>query len=171
MNMAGRPAKPIDLHLVAGGKHLTKQEIADRKRQENALKTNAEFKADSKVKKNPVAMKMFKKLKKLYSAIEYVDGLDENIINRYCLMCAEVDSMEQLLERMNSDIDKCESSAQMVTMYKSISGLEGTLNRSRDMLLKMEDRLFLNPTARVKNVPKKQEKPQETDFDRKFGNV
>ena len=72
---------------------------------------------------------------------------------------------------MESDIDKCENSGQMVTMYKSISGMEGNLDRSRNTLLRMEDRLFLNPTARAKNVPKKQEEPVKTELDRKFGNV
>ncbi|MEA4919372.1 MAG: P27 family phage terminase small subunit [Clostridiaceae bacterium] len=166
-----RPSKPINLMLLEGKTHLTKKQIADRLAKEESLRTKRAVNPNKKVEENPCAFEMFKKLQELYKNIEYVDGLDENIINRYCLLTAEVDSMEQLLERMNSDIDKCESSGQMVTMYKSISGLEGNLNRSRDMLLKMEDRLFLNPTARVKNVPKKQEKPQETDFDRKFGNV
>jgi len=169
--MAGRPSKPIELILLEGKTHLTKKQIAEREAKENSLKSDSPYQPNKKVKNNPVALEMFMKLQKLYKKIDYVDGLDENIINRYCLLTAEVDSMEILLQRMESDIDKCETSAQMVTMYKSISGMEGNLNRSRDMLLKMEDRLFLNPTARVKNVPKKQEKLPKTEFDRKFGNV
>jgi hypothetical protein len=169
--MAGRPSKPINLILLEGKTHLTKKQIAERQAKEESLKSNALFKANKKVKSNPVALEMFTKLQKLYKDIDYVDGLDENVINRYCLLTSEVDNMEILLQRMEDDIDKCETSAQMVTMYKSISGMEGNLNRSRDMLLKIEDRLFLNPTSRVKNVPKKQEAPPENEFDRKFGNV
>ncbi len=169
--MAGRPSKPVELILLEGKTHLTKKQIAERKKKEESLKSDSPYQPNKKVKSNPVALEMFMKLQKLYKKIDYVDGLDENIINRYCLLTSEVDAMEQLLQRMESDIDKCENSGQMVTMYKSISGMEGNLNRSRDMLLKMEDRLFLNPTARVKNVPKKQEEPQKTELDRKFGNV
>ena len=169
--MAGRPSKPVDLILLEGKTHLTKKQIADRKAKEESLKSDSPYQPNKKVKSDPVALEMFYKLQKLYKNIDYVDGLDENIINRYCLLTAEVDGMEQLLQRMESDIDKCQTSGEMVTMYKSISGMEGNLNRSRDMLLKMEDRMFLNPTARVKNVPKKEKAPPETAFDKKFGNV
>lgn len=167
----GRPRKPTDLILLEGKTHLTKEQIAKRLKEESSLNSKTPYQPNKKVKNNPIALEMFKKLQKLYSKIDYIDGLDENIINRYCLLTAEVDGMETLLQRMESDIDKCETSAQMVTMYKSISGMEGNLNKSRDMLLKLEDRLFLNPTSRIKNVPQKQEEPQKTDLDRKFGNV
>jgi hypothetical protein len=33
--------------------------------------------------------------------------------------------------------------------------LESAINKKMDMLIKMEDRLFLNPLAKVKNVPKR----------------
>jgi hypothetical protein len=41
-----------------------------------------------------------------------------------------------------------------------------------DMLIKMEDRLFLNPLSKVKNIPKKEE-PGKTDplASKGFGNV
>jgi hypothetical protein len=39
--------------------------------------------------------------------------------------------------------------------------IETAINKKMDMLIKMQDRLFLNPLAKVKNVPKpkKEEKP------------
>ena len=39
----------------------------------------------------------------------------------------------------------------------SVSGIlsiETAINKKMDMLIKMEDRLFLNPLAKIKNVPK-----------------
>ena len=49
--------------------------------------------------------------------------------------------------------------------------LESAINKKMDMLIKMEDRLFLNPLAKVKNVPKqvKSEKQPESRWT-KFGN-
>ena len=164
-----RPSKPVDLIIMTGGKNLTKKEIKLRKEKEDELKSKCKYNPNNKVKQNAEALKMFNKLKKLYKDIEYVDGLDENIINRYCLLTSEVDAMENLLARMNNDIDKCENSAQMITMYKSISGMESCLNKARDMLLKMEDRMFLNPTSRVKSVPKKPEEKKPSELERKFG--
>lgn len=159
--MAGRPAKPIDLHIVEGKKHLTKSEIEARKAQENSLKSQTNFRPNEHVKNNKAALKMFRKLKRLYKDISYVDGLDENIINRYCLMIAEADGLENLLVKIQDDVEACEKPSDRVQLYKTIANAEATLHRMRDMLMKMEDRMFLNPTSRIKNVPKKQEEPQQ----------
>jgi hypothetical protein len=35
----------------------------------------------------------------------------------------------------------------------------------------MEDRLFMNPTSRVRNVPKKEKEKKLTEFDKQFGDV
>jgi hypothetical protein len=172
--MAGRPAKPIEMHILQGGKHLTKDEIAQRKKTEAALKSNTRFKASDKVKANYAAFAMFKKLKRLYRDIDYVEGLDGNVINRYCLLSAETDALETLLTKMNEDIEMCDKPADRIDIYTSIRGVINSLNKSRDMLIKLEDRLFLNPTSRVKNVPKKEppkQEPAEDSDERKFGYV
>jgi phage terminase small subunit len=170
VNLSGRPGKPVDLLLLNGTKHLTKEEIEARTAQENSLKSKAKYKPNKKVIQNKTAYTMFKKLKTLYKDIEYVDGLDENIINRYCLMTAEIDSLENLASKMEDDLENCEEFTDRLQLYKAISGTEITINRIRDMLLKIEDRLFLNPTSRVKNVPhKEKEKPEESKWS-KYGN-
>ena len=46
--------------------------------------------------------------------------------------------------------------------------LDTAINKKMDMLIKMEDRLFLNPLAKVKNVPKVKEEKPKNKFD-KFG--
>ena len=87
-----------------------------------------------------------------------MEGLDEAVINRYCIMTAETDGLETLVSKMQDDIEECEEPADRVQLYKTIANAERTINRMRDMLLKIEDRLFLNPTSRVRNVPKPQKK-------------
>lgn len=160
--MAGRPGKPIDLLVLEGNKHLTKDEIAARREQEKGLRSSiSKFKPSKKVMQNEIALRTFKKLKKLYKSIEYVEGLDENVINRYCLMTSEAETLETLLSKMNNDLDECKDYNGRINLYKTIASAEITVNRIRDMLLKIEDRLFLNPTSRVKNIPrpKKDKKP------------
>jgi hypothetical protein len=64
---------------------------------------------------------------------------------------------------------------QKVEYILSVGGLiaiETAINKKMDMLIKMEDRLFLNPLAKVKNVPKKEpEKPADPLKKKGFGNV
>jgi hypothetical protein len=47
-----------------------------------------------------------------------------------------------------------------VKTYHAISelGLETDINKKLDALTKMEDRLFLNPLAKIRNVPKTESK-------------
>ena len=160
--MGGRHAKPLQLHLVNGNKrHLTKEEIASRQKQERKLRSGAKsYKPSAQVEADPVALELFKKLKKLYKSIEFVEGLDEMIINRYCLLSSQAEAIERLLVGMNEDVDKCEEIGDRIALYKAISGAMSGLNRLRDMLVKLEDRLFLNPTARIKNVPKRESKKE-----------
>ena len=51
----------------------------------------------------------------------------------------------------------------------ALLSVEAAINKKMDMLIKMEDRLFLNPLAKVKSIPKQQkEEPQESKW-AKFG--
>jgi phage terminase small subunit len=170
--MRGRPGKPVNLLMMEGRKHLTKSEIEARTQQEQGLQSgNKRFKPNEKVMQNETALKTFKQLKKLYKDIDYVEGLDENVINRYCLMTAEVDTLEELLSRMHDDLDECDEAKDRIQLYKTIAGAEITVNRVRDMLLKIEDRLFLNPTSRVKNVPHKEQPKPQSEFEKNFGDI
>ena len=49
--------------------------------------------------------------------------------------------------------------------------IDSAINKKMDMLIKMEDRLFLNPLSKVKNVPKKEPKTIDPATAKGFGNV
>ncbi|OJF16695.1 MAG: hypothetical protein A6D91_11210 [Bacillaceae bacterium G1] len=140
---------------LEGKSHRTKAELEFREKAEKSLYTGTTFKESPAVKADEVAHKEFKRLKKLYKNIQYVDGLDEQIINRYCLLISQEQALQKLVERMNEDVENCQSFEDRVELYKAISGTVARLTQIRNMLLKIEDRLFLNPTARVKAIPKK----------------
>ena len=170
--MAGRKGQPVNLLLLKGATHLTKDEIERRKKAEDSLTSGiTKFRPCDKVLLSPIAKETFIKLLMLYENIDYVEGLDEAVINRYCLMTAEADEIERLIVKMNNAVDKCEKPKEMVDLYKAIASAEITKNRLSDRLLQMEDRLFMNPTSRVRNVPKKEIEKPMTDFDKQFGDV
>lgn len=141
--MAGRGSKPVQLIQLEGKSHRTKKELVHREKAEKSLYTGTNFKELPAVKSDPVAHKEFLKLKKLYKNIQYVDGLDEQIINRYCLLVSQENSLQEIIsvKKGEAEIDD------LIEWYKAI-------NKTRDSILKLEDRLFLNPTARVKAIPK-----------------
>ena len=124
-----------------GNKYIIKKaDLEHREKFEKSLYTLTNFKESPAVKSDPVAHKEFLRLKKLYKSIQYVDGLDEQIINRYCMLVSQEHSMQEMIAHTKHDSEKIE-------LYKEI-------NKTRAMLLKLEDRLFLNPTARVRAIPK-----------------
>lgn len=154
--MAGRPGKPVQLIKLEGNKdRRTKAELEYREKFEKSLYTGTTFKESPAVKADPVAHKEFLRLKKLYKHIQYVDGLDEQIVNRYCLMVSQESALRDALADLQKSLDECESIEDRLLVYDNISKISTKLEKVRDMLLKLEDRLFLNPTARIKAIPKK----------------
>jgi phage terminase small subunit len=150
--MAGRPSKPTQLIKLEGNKdRRTKKELEHREKMEQSLYTGINFKESPAVKSDPVAHKEFLRLKKLYKHIEYVDGLDQQAINRYCMLVSQEQAVQEMINKAKVDSIKLE-------LFKEV-------NKIRDTMLKLEDRLYLNPTARMKAIPKKppDEKKKEDD--------
>lgn len=133
--------------------HRTRAEKEFRKEMETFLYTGETFTESKQVRENKIAHKEFLRLKRLYSKIVFIDGLDEQIINRYCLEVANQVQLQMLLDKMEARIDECEPD-NLVQLYKSISGVLSNINKSKGLLLKYEDRLFLNPAGRIKAIPK-----------------
>ena len=165
--MPGRNAKPLQLIMSEGNKrHLTKKEINHREKHEQSLYTGTTFKESQQVKEDEIAHKEFLRLKKLYKHIEYVDGLDETVINRYCIMQSELHSLDKFIEQCHGDLVEAKQRLASKDIdflaYLQVKGdiqnkileADRAIMKKREMLIKLEDRLFLNPTSRIKSIPK-----------------
>ena len=184
----GRNAKPIDLHVVQGNPNrLTKTAIAGRKKSEIKI-GKSKFICPEFVLKDPKALEKWQELMELYKDVDFVSSGDTGHIARYCKTFSEY---LKLLDRMNRIKDISEDSddienyindsdefdnrvkKQLMDMISTAFALqlETAVNKKQDMLIKMEDRMFLNPLAKVRNVPKKE--PEKVDHlkDQGFGNV
>ncbi|MEV2294902.1 terminase [Paenibacillus larvae] len=186
--MAGRHAKPIALHLAEGNPNrLTKEEI--KQRQEAEVKLGEQdlkkLKKPGFITKDKIANKLWNDLIKEYKSaadqgVELLTSSDIGVLALYCKTYSEYEKLlaqHQRLENVIVDedvFDEYISRAEQVdgVNYKalrylsqlaSVEGIlkiETAINKKMDMLLKLQDRLFLNPLAKVKNVPqpKKEEK-------------
>jgi phage terminase small subunit len=171
--MAGRHAKPISLHLQNGNKrHLTKAEIEHRQNSEVRLGTK-KMKCPDFVKNDVDAFKKWKELIKLYEDVEFVSSGDIGMLARYCITHSQYLRLLERLKRIKDiaqepdDIedyiyDSEEFDARIRRQLMDMVSTDGVLriekavNQKLDILIKMEDRLFLNPVAKVKNIPKKE---------------
>ena len=171
--MAGRHAKPISLHLQDGNKrHLTKTEIEHRQQSEVRLGTK-KMKRPDFVRNDVEAFKKWKELVKLYEDVEFVSSGDIGMLARYCMthsqylkllerlkrikdIAQEPDDVEDLIETSEEFTVRIRRQLEDMVSTDGVLRIEKAVNQKLDMLIKMEDRLFLNPVAKVKNIPKKQ---------------
>lgn len=147
-------AKPTNLLRLEGKGHRTKAELEYRERGEKALQTDMRFNESPQVKADPTAHREFVRLRKLYAKIEIVEALDEQIINRYCLEISETYQLRDMVARLTADLDGVEEFADRLKIYDLIHKANVAMSKNKEMLIKLEDRLFLNPAARIKAVPK-----------------
>ncbi|MNW47715.1 hypothetical protein D3C74_250560 [compost metagenome] len=105
----------------------------------------------------------YEKLLKQYQKIENI-AIDDYVFEEY------FDRLEAQAEANEQDVNEYGLRAmKYLSQLASLDGvlkIETAINKKMDMLIKMQDRLFLNPLAKVRNIPKpkKEEKPQS-----KFG--
>jgi phage terminase small subunit len=177
--MPGRNAKPVALHLAEGNpNNLTKEQIKQRQEAEVKLGVNdlKKLKKPRFVTKDKVANKLWNDLVKDYQStaeqgIELLTSSDIGTLALYCKTFSEYEHLLSARQRIDSiamDMDDLEDYLQdsedfdykariQMTQLLSTDGIlriETAINKKMDMLLKMQDRLFLNPLAKVKNVPK-----------------
>jgi phage terminase small subunit len=149
-----RPKKPTALLLMEGKTHLGKAEIEYRQRGEKALQTGGTFRETAQVKSDPVAHAEFARLKQLYTKIEFVDALDEQAINRYCLELSNVVRLQEMSKGIGADLASAETAEERSRLYGQFHKVQVDMSRNLERLFKYEDRLFLNPAARIRAVPK-----------------
>lgn len=154
--MAGRNSKPVQLIKMEGNKdRRTKAELDAREKAEKALYTGTNFREDATTKADPVAHKEFLRLRKLFKHIDFIDGLDQETINRYCRMKSQEQMLQEFYMELKERMDKLKSVPKKLDVYDSMKEVISKQNQVRDKMLKLEDKLFLNPVSRMRAVPKK----------------
>lgn len=186
----GRNAQPISILQAKGAKHLTKQEIEERKDAEIRF-GGSKLKCPDFVKSDIAAYKKWKEITALYSDVDFVSSGDSGLLARYCKSFSEyqdllesyqrikeihydMDALDKFLDAEVTDDEETASlfsykAAKQIRDMISVNALlaiESSINKKMDMLIKMEDRLFLNPLSKVKNVPKPKEEKPESKWDK-----
>ena len=184
--MGGRNGQPIELILAKGrSHHLTKEAIEHRKAAE--IKTgNKILRCPVYVKNNINAYNRWKEIMKIYKEVDFVSSGDVGFLGRYCVTYSEYMELLERKARINhisqdsSDVENYilgteafnnRVTRQLMDMISTdaILRLDTAINKKMDLLIKMEDRSFLNPLAKVKNIPKKEPPAQEDPNAGMFG--
>lgn len=169
------PPKPTKVLKLEGRSHRTKDELEQREQGEQALLTGKKLTERPEVKAVPAAHKEYRRVKGLLEAIGKNDALYTGIINRYCLLYAECQEMEQRREefqrgiselrqeRKQNGIPASEYFSLMKEMQKNINTLDSLCGQKRKMLLDIEKECVMTIAAALRSIPKKVEKEEEKD--------
>lgn len=181
----GQNAKPIQLHIAAGNPNrLTKSEIERRQAAEIKFGEHR-LTCPAYVKRDVVAFAKWKEIARLYKDVDFVASGDLGLIGRYCQTWSEYQNLIRCREQINrTDFDYNEEVEealeekygerqaaklfQKIEFILSVGGLitiDTAINKKMDMLIKMEDRMFLNPLAKLKNIPKKEKQKADENAD------
>ena len=173
-----RPPKPVSVLKGEGKSHRTKKELRQRESAEQALLTGVNIKESAAVKNNVVAHAEFKRVLTLLKKINKSDALYQTVINRYCLMVAECDELEQrkvtllyaiadlqaLFEETIDDYeegDRLEFIVRFSTEMGKLNGLvvsiDKQLQTKRKMLLDIEKENVMTIASALRSIPKQSE--------------
>lgn len=176
MRGASAHRKPIQLHVIDGNKGKKTKVDRDAHAEAEITMGTVNFSAPEAIKKIPRAYDKWKEVTKIYreSGLQLVTSTDNGVIARYCLLWAEwldlVDERAQLAHIKLPTEDTAELLAvtheeyqraranrlwDIINYFTSLEGrlkLDDKINRKCDAILKIEDRIFLNPAAKVRTL-------------------
>ncbi len=175
------PPKPFTVLKNEKKSHRTKKELKQRQEGEKALATGKALKERPEVKSNHIAHKEFQRLNKLLKNINKNDAIYEIIINRYCMMVAECDDLQnkrencyqmivKLDERFNEEISNAppKERAKLIKSYANAYSelldnflrCDSQIQTKRKMLLDIEKENIMTIAAALRSIPKKDDKSE-----------
>jgi len=171
----GRPAKPYSVINGEGKSHRTAEEMRVRKAAEEAVLTGVKISEEKRVKEDPEAHDIFKRIIKLLEKIEKNDAIYEKTINRYCVMSSECLEMEKRIAKLKERYERiCELEEkaeaiedpeermktilnfekQLTHIDITINTTEGKLQTKRNSLLAIEKECCMTVAAALRTIPK-----------------
>lgn len=146
--------------IYEGKSHRTRAELEARRRSEINI-GDQKFIPPDFILADPVALAKWNDLMKIYhcpAAEGIVTSADTDILASYCETFSEEQTLIGLRQKAKTDKGKLKYTIALL--------------KTREMRLKISNHIYLNPIARIKNIPKKI-KPDENNPLKKagFGNV
>lgn len=178
--------KPLELHIHNGNKGKLSTADKEAYADSEILMGDLKFITPPDIKKNKGALRKWKEVTQIYRAakLTVVSSTDTGIIARYCMLYSEYWELTEARQRINDlefpDDDEAELMAltddefnrararrlwgimEYFTRLDGLLKLDDKINRKLKAILDIEDRIFLNPAAKVRTLPIRR-KPKEAD--------
>lgn len=167
------PKKSADVLQMQKTAHMTKKQLAERKKTEKAALTGKILKETPQVKANELAHKEFLRMRSLLEEIKKNDNIYRNVVNRYCMLQAEcvefVEKRESIYKQLQ---DFCDNKAELlgreeltwkeaykieVDMQSNMISVDKQIQTKRKMMLDIEKENGWTVKASIQTIPPKQE--------------
>lgn len=159
-----RPSKSAKVIQLEGNAHRTKAELAVRAAAEEGTLSGNGMRERSDVRLNLVAHKEFRRLRKLFRAIDKDDELYSQAINDYCLIHAECVAIQSKIDRIEEDLEYLEARRDEMEaddyfrlrseLYDKELKFSAQLDRKRDRKRAIEDKNLMNIQSALRSIPK-----------------
>ena len=143
--------------------HLSTEDLNNRIDSEKDMIIGEQvFIAPQRVLDDPEALKKWNELVEIYKGFDYVSNIDTGAIEKYCIAfseyCRLMETKEELASKIKNNLKYFHADTELK--------LDQSINKKHDLLIKMEDRLFLNPASRVKFAAAKANQPKESHLEK-----
>lgn len=167
------PKKSAAVLMSEKTAHKSKQEIAERKKIEQAALTGSPLKESAQTKENELAHKEFLRMVALLKKIKKNDDIYRNIVNRYCMLCAECIEFVEKRERIFDMLEEfCGKKEEMIEheemtwkeayrietdMQSNMITIDKQIQTKRKMMLDIEKENGWTVKASIQTIPPRQE--------------
>lgn len=184
--MTGRAKrKPLEVHLLDGNKAKISSVDKEAYAAAEIDFGDLSFHTPDDIKKDKLALKKWREVTKIYKDAELtvVSNTDTGIIARYCKLYSEYWQLLDVRQQINDfpfpETDEQELLAETDAEYRRdrarrlwnimeyLTRLDGVfkiddkIHRKLKAILSIEDRIFLNPAAKVRTLPIRRKKPEK----------
>ena len=167
------PKKSAEVLEMQKTAHMTKKQLAERKKTEKAALTGKVLKETPQVKANELAHKEFLRMHALLKEIKKNDDIYRNVVNRYCMLHAECMEFVEKRENIYKQLQEfCENKSELlnregltwkeayrieVDMQSNMISLDKQIQTKRKMMLDLEKENGWTVKASIQTIPPKQE--------------
>lgn len=146
---------PFQLHEATGHRsRMTNREKQERQDNEAAMSVGDQaFTPTPEVKQDPEALKKWNELVTMYTdfGFTFVTTADTALLAQYCLTYSEY-IHAVTVRRVYLDLFKDDPAAQHAWIEHT--GIDTLLNKKNELLVKIGQRLYLDPVSRIAATPK-----------------
>lgn len=114
--------------------------------------------ADARVREDPIALKEFRRIKRMLNSIGKDDSLYSAQINRYSMLYSECLALEERRKKLEAAGDETEDDKCRIEFYKLANDCSREIMSKRRMMSDIERDNIMTIAAALRSIPKKQDK-------------